>query len=295
MKLNKKVVVAALALSLGFGAVAPTSQAFAADDANKVVDEDKYKEAGDAWLEAYKARKELTNKKSENETIKSTKAAELADKAIEINAKQLEIKNKKQELLDLVNEKLGEEITYEEIDEKIKDLDLSDEDKNEIDKLKTRISNGEYDLEELKEEEEQINQDLFEAEKILNGTTKVSYVGKDGEEKTDTLDKAIEELQAIEDEKKEAFIAEGGTEEEMEQILEADKVELPEDKTTIEDIRKLLNDVKVKRQALDYLQEFMPETVKRFQEEFDKAVKKADNTIEETEAWLEKNDPNYEK
>lgn len=63
MKLNKKVVVAALALSLGFGAVAPTSQAFAADDANKVVDEDKYKEAGDAWLEAYKAREELTNKK----------------------------------------------------------------------------------------------------------------------------------------------------------------------------------------------------------------------------------------
>lgn len=217
---------------------------------------------------------------------------------MEINAKETEIASKKDEIYNIKKEyaEEGEEVTKDNIDEKVSDNDITDEDeKKEVEDLRIEIPYDELQLERLNSQYAQIEKDLSDAEKILNGTTKVSYVGKDGEEKTDTLDKAIEELQAIEDEKKEAFIAEGGTEEEMEQILEADKVELPEDKTTIEDIRKLLNDVKVKRQALDYLQEFMPETVKRFQEEFDKAVKKADKAIEETEAWLEKNDPNYEK
>lgn len=289
MKLNRKVLAGALALAMGLGAVAPASQSYAdkivpikaeADD----IDAEAYKKTGEEWLKAYKNLKAAVDEKAELEK-------EFKDAQKTFFTKKSEIEDNKKEQKDIIDKA---EKDIKEVDDKLALIDNpTTEDKAEAEAEKAAIkTKRDEDLKELKTLLAALEVQKDKAERKMtkyNDQIKAGYkyTNKDGVEKTASYDKAIEDLKAIEKEKRADFVKEGATKEDMEAIVKADKVEVPEDRTLEHQIREKIKEIEVKLEALDFIKKNMPETAKRHSEKINTAIKDAEKVLKKANDYLD--------
>lgn len=267
MKLNKKIFAGALALAMGLGAVAPGVKSYAANETTTTVTEvskeDAYKNAGEAWLAAYKNLEE--HKKTKKDAEADVEKAK--------------------------NNIIKYEANIEEYNAKIEELeDEKDEDGNKVDNSK--------EIEKLKKLRDADQVHLDDAEKDrekAQATLDKTYEYTDEEGKTHkaTLNKTIKALEEIEENKREAFVEAGATEELMKAAIKDDKIEVPdfseepeEDETT-KKIRKQLQVNKDKLSGIKVVKEMMPESYKRYKDTIDEAIENAEKAIKNAEAYLE--------
>lgn len=305
MKLNKKIITGALALAMGLGAVAPAATRSYADEAKTTTtatETDKYKEAGEAWLKAYKAAKELKDTKSTLESKKTKALAEidsLNDKIAEKDEEPAKLAEKAEDdKLALDNkakkDKEAAEKKYEGMEDrkqKIAEEKAAIEKKLIEDKAAIDIKLGE-DKEISKAELTLLQKDLRDEknnlEKIKSDLNKDYIYGKDDKDNNlkAKIDVAIKKLEEIEKEKKTAFEKVGGTEEIMEEIIKEDEVVLPEEDETTKKIRETKARMEEKLSALKAVKEYMPQSYKRYKKVIDEAVKSAEKSLKLANDYL---------
>lgn len=284
MKISKKLIVTALALSLGIGSVTPSIKSFADESTKKsYIDVDQYKKTAEEWLKAYKNAKKFSDEKESLEKTKSEKTTQLADKVIEIGNKEDQIKN--------LTLKYTKDQT--EIEEEYKAYPFGSEKYKE---KETKLANlkKEYEarynyyfdieLKNLKVEQESIRQALVEAENKLKAL--YSYTDKDGKEQEDRLDNVITALKEIEKTKKEDFVKAGATEEEMKAIIKADKVIVPEKRSFKAEIKAMIEKIESKLEGINFIKTNMPNSFKKYEKQITAAENKAKEAIKKAKEFI---------
>ncbi|MDD7306217.1 MAG: hypothetical protein PUG67_06480 [Peptoniphilaceae bacterium] len=285
MKINKKVVAATLALSMGLGVVAPTAKSFADTLTTTVkIDLDKYKLQAESWLNTYKELKTLKDTKSDLLASKNSKILEKADleEKISDNKEQIKALDAKayedtKALKEEYKDKIGKE---SELEAKIAEIEKKAEDDKVL--VNARIISLNRDLEKTEAKLAEINTKLKKD---------YTYKDKDDKEAKAGLDEAISELEKLEASKKEAFIKVGGTKEAMEAMIKAGKIILPETKEEKErkEIEQALKRLEDKLSGLKVIKKHMPESYKKYKKVLDEAEKSANYSIKLAKDYLEKN------